>query len=343
MFSTEATKQTSNHELPGDKSVSKHLQGLSLTGGNSVDKHIEEEIVERNQQAMAAYNPQTLEIQRKIIDLEPLRLNIPRGIMRSTSNEKAFFSNQKEQTPQRPSTNNLLNTPSSVDKGATKYNKKRKSDRLIKTQERGKIDPLLSNITKKVKITPNLNNHLNANQFFDDEMDAGKNDVGISDCSLGSQENGRAGNKENYFMQGGVNRSKITDFFTKSREQIEQASHSKESAYGSKSKFLTTHASLFSAIPEELPTGWEDERIRLMEKVGDLEEKLAGMKKDKEKEKTKCEMVVTRMKEEFDEYKGGVHKLMAKFSLEIENYKRIERKTQLNQQKQRLGEYVSQR
>lgn len=337
MFSAEETKQTSHHEPPGDRSVSKDLQGLSLTGNNSVDKRIEEEIVERNQQAINAYNPQTIEIHRKIVDLQPLKLNIPTTNQRSTSNEKNYTTGPKEQTPQRPNSNFFGLTPSSVDKGATKYSKKRKSDRLIKTQERGKHDPLLSNITKKVKITPGLNP---TNSFFDEELDPSKNEVGISDCSIGSQDNtGRSGNKENYFLNSG--RSKITDFFSKTRELIEQTSHSKESM-GSKSKFLTTHNSLFSAIPEEVPA-WDDERNRLIERVHDLEDKLSAMKKDREKDKAKADMAMERMKEEFDDYKINVHKLVAKFTLEIENYKRMERKTHLNQQKQRLGEYVSQR
>jgi len=87
----------------------------------------------------------------------------------------------------------------------------------------------------------------------------------------------------------------------------------------------------------------DDDKKELYIRIKELEDKNESLKKDRERDQIKAENERTQMKEQIDVFKGRVEKTCAKFVLEIETFKRNERKAFLSRQRQRLGEYVSQR
>ena len=87
----------------------------------------------------------------------------------------------------------------------------------------------------------------------------------------------------------------------------------------------------------------DDDKKELWIRIKELEDKNDGLKKDRERDQIKAENERTQMKEQIDAYKGRVEKTCAKFVIEIETFRRNERKAFLSRQRQRLGEYVSQR
>jgi len=330
LFSNEATKQSCNNDKDSLKSASKILSNLSLTSRqDSVEKRIEDNT--NNHKNYYQYNQNQLGTPIRNENLEQNKVKIQLFQNNSSSNN-ALQSilkehDQSDQLLQKPSNGLFSYMPSSAEL-TPKESKKRKNDKLTKAHERD-IHGITT--TKKTKMTPNSKDMSIEARY-------------LSDSSLGSLEivppSMSQSTKEHFLL--GVNKGKITDFFSKTRELIEEASRSKESTQGSKTRGLFKGNQPYGIIPEE-HEAWLEERNRLFKRIGELEGKLDFSKKEREREKVKYEETLEQCREEFERYKAQVQSTISKFILTIESYKRMERKTFLNQQKQRLGEYVTQR
>ncbi len=178
--------------------------------------------------------------------------------------------------------------------------------------------------TKKTKISPFT--------VHRDQSSAEKIKIEALGASVGYDQN--FSNKEN--ISGA---KKISDFF-KPKETV---SPPKSSGTRSRGKGLTDKK---QEIKEESKMSLEfeeDDKRELVWRIKELEEKLESTRKEKEREHIRAMDEMSEMKDKYESYQTKIQKINAKNVLDIENYKRNERKVFLNQERQRLGEYISQR
>lgn len=337
------TKNSGNQDNLSAKSASKHpLSATSNVSIAEIVNSLENKIKGNNflnlpQLGQELNGLQLENAKRHNSEEEKIKVNLNLG---SISNERMIEINPqmnepKQKTPQRLLDGFLDLATSSVGQNGTKPSKKRKNDKLSVTQEKTAENTPITTTTKKVKTST-------LKDFFED---AAMNKLGHmpSDSSIGSVENlPLMHGKENYFSATGP--KKITDFF-KTRELLEESNYHSIAAQPNISRFLTRTKNGQFPIEEEpnQTNQWEEERARYIERIRELEGKVESLKRDREKDQVKMEEYIAHKEEEVEEYKKRVRKILASMTLEIENYKRIEKKNFLNQQKQRLGEYVTQR
>jgi len=145
-------------------------------------------------------------------------------------------------------------------------------------------------------------------------------------------------NKENANLQT----KKISDFFAKKVVGTGTTSErGSVRATGGRAKSKPQTVDKKHEITEVKETG--EEKKELYVRIKELEDKLDFNKKDRERDQIKASNEIKVVEEKFKSYKATVHKVMARNVLDIENFKRNERKSFLDRQRQRLGEYVSQR
>ena len=201
---------------------------------------------------------------------------------------------------------------------ASKSLRKRKHDKMniINESECGKLEFSL----KKTKMSEN---------------------DGIGRDSKGTPEN--LGDSETIFQKENLGLSgtkKITEFF-KPRDLVEVVDKSAVRMTGIKPKRVMVEKKRQTTEVKEIVVT-EDSK-GLYTRIKDLEDKLETNKKEREKEQVMSENELKAYQDRYNNYKTKVQKLMAKNMLDIENFKRNERKALLNRQRQRLGEYVTQR
>ena len=214
----------------------------------------------------------------------------------------------------------------SVEQRGSKSLRKRKYDKTESASEKRPEDMVEAN-TKKPKMALN-------------QAASGENNT-LGSLKLDSHDGSREEdpnllNKENIAISTGM--KKITEFFKKTNpvSTSERAFTKTTTVHRVKSKGLTEKKQ------ETLEIIVEDKR-ELTHRIKELEDRLEDTKKSREKEQIKANSELLGFQIKFDEYKNNVQRIMAKFVLDIETHKRTDRKAFLNRQKQRLGEYVSQR
>lgn len=137
-----------------------------------------------------------------------------------------------------------------------------------------------------------------------------------------------------------IGTKKITEFFKlKDGSVSSEKSGSKISANKFKPKSTIEKAPVNQEAIKEVA----EDKKELYNRIKDLEDRLENNRKDREKEHLKAENEINNYKDQFNKYQNNVQKILARHVIEIESHKRIERKSFLNRQRQRLGEYVSQR
>ena len=206
--------------------------------------------------------------------------------------------------------------------------KKRKHDKLEKLETQpDKVNEPFQMKTKKTKLTPHipLEGYLRTRET-----------LVRADTSGSGEEHEQI--KENAIMASKT----IYDFFGKkglgTGTTTERASVRATGKARAKPQTIEKKMEIL-----EVKESIEDNRKELYGKIKDLEDKLENGKKEREKDNIKANNEIKNIEEKFKSYKATVHKVMARNVLDIENFKRNERKSYLDRQRQRLGEYVSQR
>ena len=206
-----------------------------------------------------------------------------------------------------------------------KSNRRRKLDKVDKGPDRSSLTP---EGMKKTKITPSIKGQL---LNLEDKAHG-------SDSSVASNDH-ISMNKENTPIM--VAAKKITDFFPKKENSPQQQGEGKNSrGKGSKSKLRN----FLTEIPDENELSkLNDDKMIMNTKMKEYEVRIRDLEKDKEKRDRFWEEKIEKFEAMFQAYKLKAQQTIAKQVLENENHKRNERKNLLNQQKQRLGEYMQQR
>lgn len=337
-LSNDGTKQSANQDNHSFISLSKNVPSFPSTASlpqhnDSLEKKLDGIEYGNHPQLYQDVNIGHLNLLKKATGDDH-----PKGGINSEISDRAgglIINNSQaiKKTPQRPLDSFFIQASTSVDQTGEKQSKKRKTYKINKTPEKGG-ENIAVTTTKKVKTVDHIK------EFFHDSMLI-KINTGHSDSSMTSAvaENRQSQiGKENY--QATSAPSKITDFFTKRPDSVEDSTYLTNFPHSSKYITRTKHA--YSAIQEEQDFN-ESERLKYVARIQELEGKLEAMRRDRERDHLKAEAALNGVKQDFEDYKERVKKTLAKMTLQIENYKRMERKTMLNQQKQRLGEYVTQR
>jgi len=221
----------------------------------------------------------------------------------------------------------------SVDLRGNRSLKKRKHEKFEQNTE--KTAENFEMITKKIKLSPNQLPSMDNTNIERITKDSLGSSAGQDPMFL---------NKENIAL----GTKKITEFF-KPREVTTASTSTQKPVTRSATKKITKGKGLsekkLEGILESKPSKEfdNDDKKELYLKIKELEDKVEVNKKEREKDQIKLDNEIKAVQEEFSDYRSRVQKMSAKHVLEIENYKRTERKAILSRQRQRLGEYVSQR
>ena len=163
----------------------------------------------------------------------------------------------------------------------------------------------------------------------------------------GVDSNGSDNNDYKEVPMTSLGSKKITDYYLKSTaapmttEKPVEKEKVKPAGNKGKVKGAVVEKKPAEVVAEVKESG--ENNKELYTRIRDLEDRLEVSKKDREKDQIKASNELQNYQDQFEKYKCKVHKILARHELDLENYKRNERKSLLNRQKQRLGEYVSQR
>ena len=146
---------------------------------------------------------------------------------------------------------------------------------------------------------------------------------------------------------------KISDFFGNRNYSGEEimakklviSSNKKAANKSLNSNCFLYNKSFLNEIPEEqaINESWKFEKKLLIAKIKEIEQKYEHEKKEKDNLNLQFEKNIKAVSDNRMQYQTGVQSLFTKLVLDNENMRRKEHKVYLQQQKQRLGEYISQR
>ena len=273
-------------------------------------------------------------------------------------NEKVFdiITRDLIEDNQNLNENILLNESTTDDQESIQSKKKRKIDQIEKSDN--PIENLNENESiKRAKLTPfrdqNSNKILDqnvlSNYYVKVQLESHSN---TSKClNSPSIQNKKNENSDSRNISNIPNR-KITEYFSKndiafSTDQydikIPENNSNEDHQTQSKNKSHMIKKSIKDKEDKELSLIIEQEKKSLEDKLKDLELKLESEKKEKEFINVKFDKQVKFCKDLFQDYQKNIYSLLSKTLLKNENLKRNEHRKHLEQQKQNLGEYISQR
>ena len=277
-----------------------------------------------------------------------------------TFGEKLKDANLKQSISKGNSHQNIINdniqqNGSISGQNANKSLKKRKHDKMEKI-EKPNDDAQGHTALKKAKFSYKQQNLVK--YAADDKVDnltkfPSENSFNSSD----EQNNNGFSLLQKGFEQAQIipigNNKKITDFFgngnrssekTIARKIVISANNGTVNKPSKPNSFLYNKPFL-NEITEEhaILKSWEFEKKEFAAKIKEFEQKYEHEKKERESLNVKLEKDIKAVSENHSSYQNKVQNLLAKLVLDNENMKRKEHKSYLQQQKQRLGEYISQR